>query len=174
MAAIAVVLGICCCSSSLSAGGWFGGFISGTEPHFKKEMKVTEWKEIVDELKVITKKRDEETKEFEKGGPDGADLSPEEHEELMNVLKKHMQDLRDSDTCKKVNELFDGTRENNNFKDTLSAYPDDVITLGGSKRKSEIWENAIGIDEEFPRRELEGALEVCIATDEEFQKIKEI
>ena len=78
------------------------------------------------------------------------------------------------DRCKKVNELFDGTRENNNFKDTLSAYPDDVITLGGSKRKSEIWENAIGIDEEFPRRELEGALEVCIATDEEFQKIKEI
>ena len=169
MAAIGVVLGLCCCSSLSAAGGWFGGFIPGTEPHFKKEMNTTEWKKIIDEMKVMIKKRMEETKEFEKG----ADLSAEERQKMKDVLKKRMQELRDSDTCKKVNELVDGTRENNKFKNTLSAYPDDIITLGGSKRKQEVWESAIGLDDDFPKRELDGALEVCIATDEEFQKFIE-
>ncbi len=173
MAAIGVVVGLCCCSSLSAAGGWFGGFIPGTEPHFKKEMNTTEWKKIIDELKVMTKKRKEETKDFQKGGPDGADLSAEERQEMINVLKNHAQELRDSDTCKKTRELFDGIRENNKFKDTLSAYPDDIITLGGSKRKQEVWESAIGLDDDFPKRELDGALEVCIATDEEFQKFIE-
>ena len=36
MAAIAAVVGLCCCSSLSAAGGWFGGFISGTKPHFFK------------------------------------------------------------------------------------------------------------------------------------------
>ena len=173
MAAIGVVVGLCCCSSLSAAGGWFGGFIPGTEPHFKKEMNATEWKKIIDELKVMTEKRKEETKDFEKGGPDGADLSAEERQEMINVLKKHMQELRDSDTCKKARDLFDGTRENNKFKNTLSAYPDDIFTLSGSKRKKEVWESAIGLDDDFSRRELDGALEVCIATDEEFQKFIE-
>jgi len=165
----AIVLGLCCCSSLSATGGWFGGFIPGTEPHFKKEMNTTEWKKIIDEMKVMIKKRKEETKEFEKGGPDGADLSAEERQKMIDVLRKYMQELRDSDTCKKVNELFDG----NKFKNTLSAYPDDIITLGGSKRKQEVWESAIGLDDDFPKRELDGALEVCIATDEEFQKFIE-
>ena len=173
MAAIAVVLGLCCCSSFSAAGGWFGGFIPGTEPNFKKEMKATEWKEIVDEMKVMNKKNKEKTKEFEKGGPGGADLSAEERQELMDVLKNHMQELRKSETCKKVNELIDGTRENNKFKNTLSAYPDDIITLGGSKRKHEVWESAIGLDDDFPKHEFDGALAVCIATDEEFQEFRE-
>ena len=173
MAAIAVVVGLCCCSSFSAAGGWFGGFIPGTEPNFLKEMKATEWKKIVDEMKVMNKKNKEETKEFEKGGPDGADLSAEERQELMNVLKNHMQELRDSETCKKVNELLDGTRESNKYKDTFSAYPDDIITLGGSKHKHEVWDSAIGLDDDFPKREFEGAMTVCMATDEEFQKFKE-
>jgi hypothetical protein len=167
MAAIGVVIGLCCCSSLSAAGGWFGGFIPGTEPNFLKEMKATEWKKLIDEMKVMNKKN--------KGrfGGDGrlrADLSAEERQELMDVLKKHIQELRDSDTCKKVNELFDGTRENNKFKNTLSAYPGDIITLGGSKRKHEVWGSAIGLDYDFPKHEFDGALAVCIATDEEFQK----
>ena len=56
MAAIGVILGLCCCSSLSAAGGWFGGFIPGTEPHFKKEMNTTEWKKIIDEMKVMIKK----------------------------------------------------------------------------------------------------------------------
>ena len=173
MSAIGIVLGLCCCSSLSAAGGWFGGFIPGTEPHFKKEMNTTEWKKIIDEMKVMIKKRKKETKEFEKGGPGGADLSAEERQKMMDVLKKYMQELRDSDTCKKVNELLDGTRESNKFKDTLSAYPDDIFTLSGSKRKHEVWESAVGLDDDFPKQELDGALEVCIATDDEFQKFIE-
>ena len=174
MAAIGVVVGLCCCSSFSAAGGWFGGFIPGTEPHFKKEMNATEWKKIIDELKVMTKKRKEDVGDLaEKAGPDLSGLSDEERTEYIDKSKKYVQELRDSDTCKKTRELFDGTRENNKFKDTLSAYPDDIITLGGSKRKQEVWESAIGLDDDFPKRELDGALEVCIATDEEFQKFIE-
>ena len=174
MAAIAVVVGLCCCSSFSAAGGWFGGFIPGTEPHFKKEMNTTEWKKIIDEMKVIIKKRKEDIGDLaEKAGPDLSGLSDEERTEYIDKSKKYTQELRDSDTCKKTRELFDGTRENNKFKDTLSAYPDDIITLGGSKRKQEVWESAIGLDDDFPKRELDGALEVCIATDEEFQKFIE-
>lgn len=174
MAAIGVVVGLCCCSSFSAAGGWFGGFIPGTEPHFKKEMNTTEWKKIIDEMKVIIKKRKEDIGDLaEKAGPDLSGLSDEERTEYIDKSKKYTQELRDSDTCKKTRELFDGTRENNKFKDTLSAYPDDIITLGGSKRKQEVWESAIGLDDDFPKRELDGALEVCIATDEEFQKFIE-
>lgn len=174
MAAIGVVVGLCCCSSLSAAGGWFGGFIPGTEPHFKKEMNTTEWKKIIDEMKVIIKKRNEDIGDLaEKAGPDLSGLSDEERTEYIDKSKKYTQELRDSDTCKKTRELFDGTRENNKFKDTLSAYPDDIITLGGSKRKQEVWESAIGLDDDFPKRELDGALEVCIATDEEFQKFIE-
>tara|TARA_Y100000996_G_scaffold381292_1_gene335700 strand:- start:2656 stop:3177 length:522 start_codon:yes stop_codon:yes gene_type:complete len=172
MAAIAVVLGLCCCSSFSAAGGWFGGFIPGTEPNFLKAMNATEWKEIIDELKVMTEKRNEETKEFEKGGPDGADLSAEERQEMMNVMKNHMQELRDSDTCKKIKELID-TRENNKYKKTMSDYPDDIITLSGSKRKQDVFESAVGIDDDFPKREFDGAVEVCMVTDEKFQELIE-
>lgn len=174
MAAIGVVVGLCCCSSFSAAGGWFGGFIPGTEPHFLKEMNATEWKKIIDDLKVRTEKRKEDVGDLaEKAGPDLSGLSDEERTEYIDKSKKFTQELRDSDTCKKTRELFDGTRENNKFKDTLSAYPDDIITLGGSKRKQEVWESAIGLDDDFPKRELDGALEVCIATDEEFKKFIE-
>ena len=174
MAAIGVVLGLCCCSSFSAAGGWFGGFIPGTEPHFKKEMNATEWKEIIDELKVMTKKRKEDIGDLaEKAGPDLSGLSDEERTEYIDKSKKYMQELRDSETCKKVNELLDGTRESNKYKDTLSAYPDDIFTLNGSKRKHEVWEDAIGLDDDFPKRELDGTLEMCMATDEEFQKFIE-
>ncbi len=172
MAAIGVVLGLCCCSSFSAAGGWFGGFIPGTEPNFLKAMNATEWKEIVDYLKVMTKKRNEETKDLKTVGPGGTDLSPAERQEMMNVMKNHMQELRESDTCKKVNELI-GTRENNKYKDTLTAYPDDIFTLSGSKRKHEVWESAVGLDDDFPKREFDGAVEVCMATDEQFQKFIE-
>jgi hypothetical protein len=170
MAAIAVVLGLCCCSSLSAAGGWFGGFIPGTEPHFKKEMNTTEWKEIVDELKVRTEKIREDVGDLaEKAGPDLSGLSDEERTEYIDKSKKYMQELRESETCEKVKELLDG----NKFKDTLSAYPDDIFTLSGSKRKHEVWEDAIGLDDDFPKRELDGTLEMCVATDEEFQKFIE-
>jgi hypothetical protein len=172
MAAIGVVLGLCCCSSFSAAGGWFGGFIPGTEPNFLKAMNATEWKEIVDDLKVMTKKRNEETKDFKKGGPGGTDLSPAERQEMMNVMKNHMQELRESDTCKKVNELID-TRENNKYKKTMSDYPDDIITLSGSKRKQDVFESTVGIDDDFPKQEFDSAVEVCMATDEQFQEFIE-
>ena len=167
---MAAIIALCFCSSLSAAGGWFGGLIPGTEPHFKNEMNATEWKKIVDDLKVMTEKRKEEMKELdEKAGPDLSGLSADERVEFIMMAKNHMQELRDSDTCKKVNELLDG----NKFKDTLTAYPNDIFTLSGSKRKREVWESAVGIDDDFPKREVDGALEICVATDEEFQKFIE-
>ena len=173
MAAIGIVVGLCCCSSLSAAGGWFGGLIPGTEPHFKKEMNATEWKKVIDDLKVMTEKRKEEMKDLKEGGPGGTDLSTEERQEMKNVVTNFMQELRESETCKNVNKLLDGTRESNKFKDTMSSYPDDIFTLSGSKRKHDVWESAVGLDDDFPKRELDSALDVCIATEEEFEKFKE-
>jgi hypothetical protein len=163
---MAAIIALCFCSSLSAAGGWFGGLIPGTEPHFKNEMNATEWKKIVDDLKVMTEKRKEEMKELdEKAGPDLSGLSADERVEFIMMAKNHMQELRDSDTCKKVND--------NKFKDTLTAYPNDIFTLSGSKRKREVWESAVGIDDDFPKREVDGALEICVATDEAFEEIME-
>ena len=175
MAAIAIgLLALCCLSSSASAGGFFGGLIPGTEPHFLKKMNATEWKKVIDDLKVMTEKRNEGTKDFKEGGPGGTDLSTEERQEMKNVMINFMQELRESETCKNVNKLLDGTRESNKFKDTMSSYPDDIFTLSGSKRKHDVWENAIGLDGvDFPKREFDGAMDVCTVTEEEFEKLKE-
>ena len=48
-----VVLAICCLSSSIGAGGFFGGMIPGTEPHFLKVTKAKEMKDIVKDLKKL-------------------------------------------------------------------------------------------------------------------------
>ena len=167
---MAAIIALCFCSSLSAAGGWFGGFIPGTEPHFLKEMNATEWKNIANDLKVMNEERKEEMKELdEKAGPDLSGLSADERVEFMMMAKNHTQKLRESETCEKAKELLDG----NKFKDTLTAYPNDIFTLSGSKRKREVWESAVGIDDDFPKRELDGALEVCIATDEAFEEIME-
>ena len=46
--ALVGVLALCCLSSSASAGGFFGGLIPGTEPHFLKVTQADKMKEIVD------------------------------------------------------------------------------------------------------------------------------
>jgi hypothetical protein len=165
---MAAIIGLCVCSSLSAVGGWFGGFIPGTEPHFLKEMNTAEWKKVVDDLKVRVEKRNEDMGEMtEKAGPDLSGLPAEERVEFMMMAKNHVQELRESETCEKAKELLDG----NKYKDTLSAYPDDIFTFSGSKRKVDVLESAIGLDDDFPKREFDGALEVCAATDEAFEEV---
>ena len=180
MAAIAVgLLALCCCSSSASAGGFFGGFVSGTEPHFLKTMKASEFKELIDELKAMKKTHEAEREKFPNPGPDMSGLSAEERVEYIEIMKKNLVQLRESDSCKKMKELI-GSREDNKFKSTLNDYPDDIFTLSGTKRKHEVWENAIGLDEggtdesgKFTKRDFDHTAEMCMATDEEFEKFIE-
>ena len=69
MAAIAAVVGLCCCSSLSAAGGWSGGFISGTKPHFIKTVKISELADIVKGLITYT----EDDKEYKKKAVDEAE-----------------------------------------------------------------------------------------------------
>ena len=174
MAAIGVVLGLCCCSSLSAAGGWFGGFISGTKPHFIKTVKISEMTDIVKGLKTYT----EEDKEYKKKAVDEAekrnamDLNDEEKLELMRILKISAENLRAGaygKTCDKVKELF-GSTEENKYQPIFKEYQDDIFTLSGSKRKNEVFEEEIGIDDNFTRSDMDIGIGMCLASDEDFEK----
>jgi len=180
MAAIAVgLLALCCCSSSASAGGFFGGLIPGTKPHFLKTIKASEFKELIDELKAMKKNREMLHEKFPNPGPDMSGLNDEERVEYIKIVKDNLVELRESDSCKKMKELM-GSREDSEFNSTLNDYPDDIFTLSGTKRKHEVWENAIGLDKggtdelgKFTARDFEGAVQMCMSTEEEFEKFIE-
>lgn len=174
MAAIGVVLGLCCCSSLSAAGGWFGGFISGTKPHFIKTVKISEMTDIVKGLKTYT----EEDKEYKKKAVDEAekenvmDLNDEQKLELMKILKISAENLRAGaygKTCDKVKELF-GSTEENKYQPIFKEYPDDIFTLSGSKRKNEVFEEEIGINDNFTRGDMDIGIGMCLASDEDFEK----
>jgi len=106
-------------------------------------------------------------------------LNEEERVEYIKIVKDNLVELRESDSCKKMKELM-GSREDSEFKSTLDDYPGDIFTLSGTKRKHEVWENAIGLDEggidelgKFTARDFEGAVQMCMVTEEEFEKFIE-
>ena len=174
MAAIAAVVGLCCCSSLSAAGGWFGGFISGTKPHFIKTVKISEMADIVKGLKTYK----EDDKEYKKKAVDEAekenvmDLNDEQKLELVRILKIGAENLRagaHGGICDKVKEIF-GSIEENKYQPIFKKYPDDVFTLSGSKRKKDVWEVAVGIDDNFTRSDMGEGLNICLTSDEDFEK----
>jgi hypothetical protein len=173
MAAIGVVLGLCCCSSLSAAGGWFGGFISGTKPHFIKTVKISEIADIVKGLKTYK----EEDKEYKKKAVDEAekenvmDLNDEQKLELVRILKIGAENLRagaHGGICDKVKEMY-GSIEENKYQPIVDEYPDDIFTLSGSKRKKVVWENAVGLDDNFTRSDMGEGLNICLTSDEDFE-----
>ena len=151
----AIVLVLCCLSSSAGVvGGFFGGFIPGTEPHLLKTLNAPKFKKIVEGLKIYKADQDEYEKKF-----------ADDDDERLRVLKNSKDKLRVSDTCDRAREII-GSEENNKFKPIYRDYPDDIFTLDGTKRKDDVWEKAIGIDDEFTPMTLDGGVRLC------FEEIK--
>ena len=167
MAGIVVgLLAICCCSSSAGVGGFFGGLIPGTEPHFLKVTKAKELKEIVAELKKFTNDHEAKIKSrFPNADPDMSNLSAEDKAEYITMAKENMSGLRNGEICVKVK---DNTDENGKFmgQAELKEYSDTVFTLNGTKGKNKLFREYVdGFDE------VGDMVDVCIATDEEFDEL---
>ena len=92
---IVILLGLSCCSSLSAAGGWFGGFIPGTEPHFLKAVEAPLMKKLVKEIEKLTKLR-EGMGNFGPGGP----TNDEDKKKLSDFFER----VRNSDTCKTMRE----------------------------------------------------------------------
>ena len=103
MALIGVVA-LCCVSSSASIGGFFGGLIPGTGPHFLKVTQADKMKEFVEGFVKSTKEGKEKLEKFPEPGPDMSGLNAEERVEYLEIARKHMQDFHDGELCKVVKE----------------------------------------------------------------------
>jgi hypothetical protein len=161
-----IVCAMSCCSSSISGiGGFLGGFIPGTEPHFLKVTKAKEMKEIVAELKNFTNDHEAEIESrFPNADPDMFNLSAEDRAEYITMMKEKLSSLRNGEICVKVR---DNTDENGKFlgQAELNEYSDKVFTLNGTKGKNKLFREYVdGFDE------VGDMVSVCIATDEEFDE----
>ena len=113
MAAIAVgLLALCCCSSSVSAGSYMGGLVSGTEPHFLKTIEAPIMKELVEEVEKLTQEKDDMDKTMTDPSGPGTD---EEKKKLLDFFEK----VRNSDTCMTMREK--------DFKSKITDYKSSMI-----------------------------------------------
>ena len=169
---ILIVCAMSCCSSSISGiGGFFGGFIPGTEPHFLKVTKAKEMKEIVAELKNFTNDHETQIKtRFPNADPDMSNLSAEDRAEYITMAKEKLSSLRNGEICVKVK---DATDEDGNFigKKVLKEYADTVYTLNGTKSKDGVFNEYVGVDDQISKSELDEYMRICTASDEEFQSM---
>jgi hypothetical protein len=162
-----IVCAMSCCSSSVGGiGGFLGGFIPGTEPHFLKVTKAKEMKEIVAELKKFTNDHETQIKtRFPNADPGMSNLSIEDRAEYITMTKENMSNLRNGEICVKVR---DNTDENGKLmgQTELNEYSDKVFTLNGTKGKNKLFREYVdGFDE------VGDMVDVCIATDEEFDEL---
>jgi hypothetical protein len=166
-----VVLALCCLSSSVGVGGFFGGLIPGTEPHFMKVAKAKEMKDIVKDLKKFI--NDYETQiqtKFPNAGPDLSGLSTEDRAEYITMAKENMTSLRVGEICVKVK---DNTDKNGKFlgKEELKEYTNNVFTLNGNVSKNKLFGDYIGLDDNIDKSKVDEMVGVCLATDEEFDEL---
>jgi hypothetical protein len=171
MALIGVVA-LCCVSSSASIGGFFGGLIPGTGPHFLKVTQADKMKEFVEGFVKSTKEGKEKLEKFPEPGPDMSGLNAEERVEYMEIARKHMQDFHDGELCKVVKENTN-TEGKFNGKSALTKYSTNVFTLNGSKNKNVIFEQYVGIGpgpDQISNGKLPETIGMCVASDEDFEK----
>tara|TARA_R110000851_G_scaffold133834_1_gene268839 strand:- start:2051 stop:2584 length:534 start_codon:yes stop_codon:yes gene_type:complete len=171
MALIGVVA-LCCVSSSASIGGFFGGLIPGTEPHFLKVTQADKMKEFVEGFVKSTKEGKEKLEKFPEPGPDMSGLNAEERIEYLEIARKHMQDFHDGELCKVVKENTN-TEGKFNGKSALTKYSTNVFTLNGSKNKNVIFEQYVGIGpgpDQISNGKLPETIGMCVASDEDFEK----
>jgi hypothetical protein len=171
MALIGVVA-LCCVSSSASIGGFFGGLIPGTGPHFLKVTQADKMKEFVEGFVKSTKEGKEKLEKFPEPGPDMSGLNAEERIEYLEIARKHMQDFHDGELCKVVKENTN-TEGKFNGKSALTKYSTNVFTLNGSKNKNVIFEQYVGIGpgpDQISNGKLPETIGMCVASDEDFEK----
>ena len=113
MSAIGIVLGLCCCSSLASVGSYMGGLVSGTEPHFLKNVEAPLMKKLVEEIEKLTKEKDD-MGNFGPGGPG----NEEDKKKLLDFFEK----VKNSDVCR--------TMKEKDFKSTVDGYEwTDILRL---------------------------------------------
>jgi hypothetical protein len=114
MAAIIVILlGLSCCSSLSAAGGWFGGFIPGTEPHFLKTIEAPLMKKLDKKIQKLTQKRND----MGNFGPEG----PTDEEDKKKLLD-FFENVKNGDVCKTIKEK--------DFKSKIDGYEwTDILRL---------------------------------------------
>ena len=174
--ALVGVLALCCLSSSASAGGFFGGLIPGTEPHFLKVTQADKMKEIVEGFVKSTKEGKEKLEKFPDPGPDMSGLNEEERVEYMEIARDHMQESHDGEVCKVVKENTN-TEGKFNGKSALTKYSTNVFTLNGSKNKNVIFDQYVGIGpgpDQISSGIIPETIGLCVASDEDFEKYMEM
>ena len=174
--ALVGVLTLCCLSSSASAGGFFGGLIPGTEPHFLKVTQADKMKEIVEGFVKSTKEGKEKLEKFPDPGPDMSGLNEEERVEYMEIARDHTQELRDGEVCKVVKENTN-TEGKFNGKSALSKYSSSVFTLNGSKNKNDLFNQYVGIGpgpDQISSGKIPETIGLCTMPDEAFEELMEM
>ena len=173
--ALVGVLALCCLSSSASAGGFFGGLIPGTEPHFLKVTQADKMKEIVEGFVKYNKEGKEKLEKFPDPGPDLSGLNDEERVEYMEIARDHTQELRDGEVCKVVKENTN-TEGKFNGKSALTKYSSSVFTLNGSKNKNDLFNQYVGIGpgpDQISSGKIPETIGLCTMPDEAFEELME-
>jgi hypothetical protein len=172
-----VMCALSCCASSVGGvGGFLGGFIPGTEPHFLKVTEADKMKEIIEGFVKHGKEGKEKVEKFPEPGPDMSGLNDEERVEYMDIARDHMQELRDGELCKVVKENTNA-EFNFNGKSALTKYSSSVFTLNGFKNKNDIFEQYVGIGpgpNQFSNSKLPETIALCVIPDEAFEEVMKI
>lgn len=169
-----VLLALCCLSSSSLVGGFFGGFIPGTEPHFLRVSKANEMKEIIEGLVKRKKENEEKFNKFERGA-DGLPSDDEERIEYKQLASGLLEEFRSGELCTKINTVFD--KDNKHIlKPVITDYTDNVLSIGGFKDKNELFEQYVGIgsrDDQMSQNKLMENTGLCVMPDEDFGEYME-
>lgn len=160
MAAIGVVVGLCCCSSFSAAGGWFGGFIPGTEPHFLKTVEAPLMKEVVEKIEELTKEKDD-MGNFGPGGP----TNDEDKKKLLDFFEK----VKNSDVCR--------TMKEKDFKSKVDGYEwTDILRLPAFEyiQKQQLLKSYLhgdGADATDKKKNVDEFGGMCMMTDDQWDSI---
>jgi hypothetical protein len=169
-----ILLGLCCLSSSSVAGGFFGGFIPGTEPHFLRVTEANKMKEIIEGLLKQNKENKEKLSKFEIGA-DGLPSDDEERIEYKQLSSDFLQEFRGGELCTNIKEVTD-TDNKYKLKPVITDYKDDVLSIDGTKNKIKLFEQYVGIgnrDDQISQNDLLEYTGLCVMSDDNFEKYME-
>ena len=160
MAAIGVVLGLCCCSSLASVGSYMGGLVSGTEPHFLKNVEAPLMKKLVEEIEKLTKEKDD-MGNFGPGGPG----NEEDKKKLLDFFEK----VKNSDVCR--------TMKEKDFKSKVDGYEwTDILRLPAFEyiQKEQLLKSYLhgeGADATDKKKNFDEFGGMCMMTDDQWDSI---
>ena len=160
MAAIGVVLGLCCCSSLASVGSYMGGLVSGTEPHFLKNVEAPLMKKLVEEIEKLTKEKDD-MGNFGPGGPG----NEEDKKKLLDFFEK----VKNSDVCR--------TMKEKDFKSNVDGYEwTDILRLPAFEyiQKEQLLKSYLhgeGADATDKKKNFDEFGGMCMMTDDQWDSI---